>query len=91
MLDLFGSEALRPVGAEDVRRICGDLLDDDVVAILAIGPSLADLESAAVWAMTGDPATGRTLLSAPAMKIAERLASIGGDEAEDVPIAEARG
>ena len=85
----YAHAAPRPVGSEDVRRICGNLLDEDVVAILALGPSFADLETAAVWAMTGDPAAGRALLSRAAAEIAERLASADSDEEETALVGEA--
>jgi len=36
--------------AEDVRGLCGDILDWKVQAILATGGSVADLEAALAWA-----------------------------------------
>jgi hypothetical protein len=38
---------------EDVRRLLGDIDDAEILGILALKPSIADLEEAAVWA-TGD-------------------------------------
>jgi len=35
---------------EDVRRLCGDILDWKVQAIVSVGGSLADLEAALAWA-----------------------------------------
>jgi hypothetical protein len=38
---------------DEVRGILGDIDDGRIIAILALKPSLADLEEAAIWA-TGD-------------------------------------
>jgi len=35
--------------AATVRRLCGDISDQTVTAVLATGASLADLEVAAAW------------------------------------------
>lgn len=40
--------------ASDVRRLCGDILDWKVTAILATGASLGDLESAIAWRLGED-------------------------------------
>ena len=79
----------RPASAYDVRRVCGDLLDEDAVAILAVKPSLAELESGAIWAMTGDPAVGRPLLSGAATEVAEILVAIARED-DDVWLAAGR-
>lgn len=42
-----------PIGRDDLRRILGDMDDAKTIEILALNPSLADLEQAAIWA-TGD-------------------------------------
>jgi len=47
-----GAHAAHASG-EDVRRILGDLDEAKVVEILALRPSVVELEEAAVWA-TGD-------------------------------------
>ena len=39
--------------SEDVRRLCGDILDWKVDAILASGATLSDLEVAIAW-LTGE-------------------------------------
>jgi hypothetical protein len=57
-------------GADDVLRVLGELSPDRIAAILALGPTQADLELAALWAqgdgdvpamyghmLTGKPAT----------------------------------
>jgi hypothetical protein len=41
------------LGRDDVRGILGDIDDARIMDILALKPSLADLEEAAIWA-TGD-------------------------------------
>jgi hypothetical protein len=38
------------VGRDDLRRILGDVDDDKAIAILALNPSLTDLETAAIYA-----------------------------------------
>ncbi|MGE0575195.1 MAG: hypothetical protein AB7F22_02580 [Reyranella sp.] len=48
----MGSVA-RPASASDVRHILGDLDDGKVAAILALKPSLAELEDVAIC-MAGD-------------------------------------
>jgi hypothetical protein len=39
--------------AADVKAILGDLDEDKIIEILALKPTIADLEEAAIWA-TGD-------------------------------------
>ena len=39
--------------ADDVRRILGSLDDDKVVAIIALQPTVTDLEEASLW-LAGD-------------------------------------
>ena len=41
------------VSRSDLKDIVGDIDDDKIIAILAMQPTLADLEEAAIWA-TGD-------------------------------------
>jgi hypothetical protein len=49
-----GSRAhLAPVSQDELRSILGDIDDARIMEILALGPSLTDLEEAAIWA-TGD-------------------------------------
>ncbi len=58
------SEVLATV--DDVRRIVGEIEDAKTVAILALRPTMADLEQAALWAVgngdflarQGHPLTG---------------------------------
>jgi hypothetical protein len=45
--------ATQAIGASEVRRILGDLQDATVARILALGPTSADLEDAAVC-LAGD-------------------------------------
>ncbi len=41
---------LATLDAEAVRRLCGDITDATISAILAVGASIADLEAAIAWA-----------------------------------------
>ena len=41
------------VTREDVRRVCGDLADHKLVAILALQPQLVELEAAAAFMGSG--------------------------------------
>jgi hypothetical protein len=47
------SDVARPAGSIDIRKILGDLDDTKIAEILALKPSLADLEDVAIC-MTGD-------------------------------------
>lgn len=47
------SVRLATVSRDDLHRILGEIDDAKVMTILALNPSLADLEEAAIWA-TGD-------------------------------------
>lgn len=46
---------------DDVVRLLGPLDDEDIVQLLAMDPTMAELEAAAVWLQgdTGDPMTPR--------------------------------
>ncbi|MBX6427127.1 MAG: hypothetical protein IRZ09_14525 [Variibacter sp.] len=54
------------VGRDDVRRILGDIDEDKILEILALKPTFAELEEAAIWvsgdgdvlARSGRPLTG---------------------------------
>jgi hypothetical protein len=67
MTTLRRAEAGSPLaGSEDLRRILHDLDDATALEILALSPTVADIEQAAVWAVgegstidrTGHPLTG---------------------------------
>jgi hypothetical protein len=73
------------VCADDVRRICGPIPDEDLVAILSLRPSFAELEAGAIWAATGDPAGGRPLLSGTAARLADILCAVDQDQ-DDRPL-----
>ncbi len=47
------SDAAASALADDVRRILGALDDDKIVAIVALQPSITDLEEASLW-LAGD-------------------------------------
>lgn len=69
---------------EDLRRILGDLDDPRIMDILALQPSVADLEEAHVC-LAGDSdvlAKGGHRVSGTAVRIAEILAE---EEEEDIP------
>jgi hypothetical protein len=38
-----------PLDAEAVRQLCGDVSDETLIAILATGATVAELESAVAW------------------------------------------
>jgi hypothetical protein len=44
------AEDASPAGADDLRRVLGDLEDARVLEILALSPTVAELEVAAMWA-----------------------------------------
>lgn len=72
-------------GGDDLRRILGDIDDAKVVEILALKPTLADLEEAAIWA-TGDGdilAKGGRPLGGVAAAIVDILTA---DEDEPPPV-----
>jgi hypothetical protein len=46
------------VSQEDIRALCGELLDWKVEAILELGPTVADVATAAAWA-NGQDELGR--------------------------------
>jgi len=66
-----------PLGASDIRRLCGDILDSKVAAIMATGASLGDLEAAVGWLAGEDDVTGdrHRELSGSAGMIYDLLAS----------------
>ena len=47
-----------PITSEDIRRLCGELSDQEVVSILALEPSMAQLEAAAAWVAAGSDIAG---------------------------------
>ena len=47
--------------ASDVRRLCGEILDSKVTAILATGATLGDLEAAVAWRLGEDDVMDDTL------------------------------
>jgi len=53
MTDQSSAGAVRPAESADVRKILGDLDDAKVTDILALKPSVADLEDVAIC-MVGD-------------------------------------
>jgi hypothetical protein len=72
------------VGRQEVRRILGDIDDVKVVEILALNPSLNDIEEAAAW-LTGNRdvlAKDGLMLTGAASAIVELLAT---DEEEPSP------
>jgi hypothetical protein len=77
-------EGQRPagVGRDDVRRIFGEIDDAKMIEILALKPSLPEIEEAAMWAAgNGDVlAKGGHRLGRVAAAIVDILA---GDDEED--------
>ncbi len=77
------TSAVHIASREDVRRLLGDIDDAEILEILALKPSIADLEEAAVWA-TGDgdvlDRSGRPLTG-----VAAKIVEILDTEAEEPP------
>ncbi len=69
--------------AEEVRRLCGDMLDWKVSAILALRPSAEDLAAAVAWAERQDDIgqEGHPLEGLPA-QVYELLTADDDDGAE---------
>ena len=65
------------IEAADVRRLCGDILDWKVDAILASGATIGDVEVAMAWVTGGDDVMGeaRAPLSGAAARVYDLLAS----------------
>jgi hypothetical protein len=80
----MSKQQLEIASQEDARRILGDVDDDKLIEILALNPSPADLEQAAVWA-TGDgdvlAKSGHALSSV----VAEIVDILTADEEEEPP------
>lgn len=79
------STKLSAITAEDVRKLCGEVEDQQVAAILATGATLEELEEAVAWAGGLDDVMGeeRKPLTGAAAQIYDLLA-------EDLDEAEAR-
>jgi hypothetical protein len=58
MSKLIGSAAVK-LSHDDVIRLCRDILDWKVHAILALGASIEDLEEAVAWASGEDDMMGK--------------------------------
>lgn len=73
-----------PITQEDLKAVLGDIDNDKVLQILALDPTPAELEEAAIWAVgdgdvlakSGKPLTG---------KAAEILDILTADEEEPPP------
>ena len=79
------NEHTATVSRDELQHILGDIDDAKAIEILALKPSLADLEEAAIWA-SGDGdvlAKGGHPLGATAAKIVEILTL---DEEEPPPV-----
>ena len=73
--DLQNQAGLQP---EDVRRLCGEILDWKVGAIVASGASLSDVEIAVAWLTGADEAIGETPLEGKAALVYDML--VGGED-----------
>lgn len=69
-----------PAPADEVRRLCGDLLDWKMTAILALRPTLAEVAEAASHAYGDDSGEARRPLDGRAAEVYDLLMS---DAAED--------
>jgi len=74
-----------PLGPEEVRRRCGEILDWKVDAIIASGAGPADLDVAMAWLTGADDTMGeaRATLSGAAARVYDLLVS-----GEDFPESE---
>ena len=59
MADKSISDTLVRPGEGDIRRLCGNLADHQVQAILSTGASFDDIEAAVAWAQGEDDVMGR--------------------------------
>ena len=72
--------------SDDVRRLCGDILDWKVDAIVSSGATISDLEAAVAWLTGGSDVMGkqRVPLDGAAASVYDLLASgedfPGGDD-----------
>jgi hypothetical protein len=78
------SNAAAPALAEDIRRILGSLDSDKAVAIMALQPTIAELEEASLW-LAGDTDVfgAGGLLKAVAGRIVDILTA--GEDEEPQP------
>ena len=65
------------LGHDDVRRICGDVVDSTVEAIIETGATLEELEEAIAWASGEDDVMGeeRKPLTGRAAEVYDILAA----------------
>ncbi len=70
------------VGHDDLQRILGEVSDDKAIAILALNPTLADVETAAIYAAGDGDVLGKSgrPLGGTAAEILDILAA---DEQEE--------
>jgi hypothetical protein len=75
------------IGHDDVVRLCGDIEDWKVSAILGTGATIEELEEAVAWSIGEDDVMGeeRKPLSGKVAQIQEILASDEIDEEEARP------
>ena len=53
-------------GPDDILRLLGETSPDRIAAILGLGPSVSDLEQAALWGQGDGDQLGRSLTGKPA-------------------------
>ncbi len=70
---------------EDMKAILGDIDDAKIISILALNPTVADLEEAAIWATGNGDVLGKAgrPLSSTAADILEIITA---DEEEEPPL-----
>ena len=68
------SERNEPLGHNDVVRIVGDLEDTKVAAILAMGPTVQEIEEAVAWAEAESDVMGE--MEKPLTGVAARIYNI---------------
>lgn len=75
----------RPLSGDEVRHFCGDIADWKVSAILAVGASVEEIETAVAWAAGEDDVMGeeRRPLSGSAAAVYDVLVADEEFGAED--------
>jgi hypothetical protein len=75
----------RAIGHDQVKAIVGDIDDDRIIAILALNPTLAELEEAAVCA-AGDSDVLAMSGRPPSATVSEIVEILTCDEEEPPPV-----
>ena len=58
MTNEHGEGGNQPLGADEIRHLCGDIADWKVSAIIALGASVEEIETAVAWSAGEDDVMG---------------------------------